>query len=85
MTDFQVICVARMEISHLPEWAKDMHIPCPEVGTEYTVCGIVRKGGLMFYELVGFINQECDARAFATLPGLSAEEIDELEKEGVIK
>lgn len=85
MTEFQVMCVAKLGIIYLPEWAEGMHVPCPEIGSEYTVCGIVKRDGLLYYEIVGFVRQEMDARAFAILPGLTADEIDEIEKETIIR
>lgn len=82
----KVICVAKTYVSSIPTWAKDMHIPYPVIGTEYTVTNtIIKADGLTYYELVGFVKQEIDARAFATLPGLSADEMAEIEKEAIIR
>ena len=62
-----------------------MRIPIPEIGSEYEVTNAYLKDDYLYYELVGFIDQEFDARAFATLARLSADEINELEKEGIIR
>jgi hypothetical protein len=58
----------------------------PEVGDEFHVTEFHRHNGKVFYVLTiagrtgGF-----DAANFATLPGLTADEMAELEKEAIIK
>lgn len=79
------MCVAILTISNLPKWAEGMHIPVPVVGSEYEVCNTIQRYGMVWYELAGFIETELDARAFAILPGLTADEIDDIEKEGVVR
>lgn len=58
----------------------------PQVGDEFTITELHRENGKDYYVLtIQGKRAAFDPMNFATLPGLSADEINELEKEGIIK
>lgn len=81
-----VMCVANLKIGYLPSWAVGMQVPLPEIGSEYEVTNtLVKDDGLTYYELVGFVKQEIDARAFAIMPPFTMSEKDDQERESIIR
>lgn len=79
----RVLCVVE------PTKEKTLGLPAKgviEVGTEYTVTHTWDFEDGLWYQLAGY-NERAgfDARMFAILPGLTTEEMQELEKEAIIK
>lgn len=86
-TPFKVMCVAELEPFHIPDWAEGRGFNMPVVGEAYTVIEVNedKKVNIVFYTLAERpYEDEHDARAFATLPEQSADEINESEKESIV-
>jgi len=56
-----------------------------EVGNEYMVTNQCQEFDGLWYQIVGFPGDwGFDSRLFATLPGLTADEMEEIEKEAIL-
>jgi hypothetical protein len=81
----KVMCVAIIVQGYTPPHMVGKKFTPPQVGDICTVIETRRSGNLLFYTLAehDFFN-EFDSRAFATLPGLTAEEMSEETRESII-
>jgi len=85
MEPFKVICV---KVADDWKWMKGFFgINYPDVGTECTVekkslCGCGKHDQ---YQLTGFPDALYTDHCFATLPGLTADEMNELTRESIIR